>query len=329
MHLLSLLLNQAVLSIFFLAFSIWWMLRKPEDTSRAWLVLALVLNLFYGFLLTRFMTGENSLAPWKYDHVLFHLDESLGLTADSIARPLQGGWRVPLQIVYQAMVPMMIVWYLVTSRWARRGSIVLSYAAELAAGPLLYAVVPGCGPIYAFRTQWLNPPAVAADTIRLNGMPNAFPSLHAATALVFVFFAPNRLTRFCALAFFGSTCMATISTGEHYVIDLVAGLAFGAFAACVGLMRYREAAGFLALAASWSLAVRFGNQFLIQHPLVVRSFVAATLALVVLALVSVWRSESAVSSAREPDAHTVEGQTQAVHFTAKLRWMAGVDGRRG
>jgi PAP2 superfamily len=300
MHLLSIMFTQAFLSILVLAFAIWWMLRKTEDKTRPWLVLALVMNLFYGFFFTKFMTGEDSLLPWKYDHILYHLDQSLGIHAASIARPLQGSWRVPLLVAYQAMIPMMIFWFLLISRYGKRGSMVPSYAAELGIGPLLYAVAPGCGPLYAFGAQWLHPPAVPADTIRLSGMPNAFPSLHAATALIFVLFAPTRLARAFSLVFLAATCMATLSTGEHYVVDLVPGLAFGAFAASVGLARMRQAAGFLIIASSWSFAVRFGNAFLIAHPLLLKSAVALTLILVAIAVWREWRSEPAAPAVETP-----------------------------
>ncbi len=284
MSLLSILFSQSFLSILVLGFSIWWMLRNTQDKSRPWLVIALVMNLFYGFLLARFMTGEGSLLPWKYDHILYHLDLSLGLSAASIARPLQGSWRIPLLVAYQAMIPMMVVWFLITSRYGRRGSVVLSYAAELAIGPLLYAVVPGCGPLYAFNQQWLHPPAVPADTIRLNGLPNAFPSLHAATAIVLVFFAPTRLGRAFSILFLAATCMATLSTGEHYIIDLIPGFAFGAFAAAVGFNRVRQAGGFLAVTCIWEFAVHFEYAFLINHPWLLRSCLALTLLLVILAV---------------------------------------------
>jgi hypothetical protein len=311
MHLLSILTSQSFLSILALAFSLWWMLRNTEDKTRPWLVIALVLNLFYGFLLTRFMSGEGSLLPWKYDHILFHLDQSLGINAAWIARPLQGFWRIPLLVVYQAMVPMMIVWFLLSSRYGKRGSLIPAYATELAAGPLLYSVVPGCGPHYAFGAQWLYPPAVPADTIRLSGMPNAFPSLHIATALVFVMFAPTRLTRIFSLAFLAATCMATLSTGEHYVIDLVPGLAFGAFAASVGLARIRQAAGFLVIVSVWSIAVHFGSPSLIAHPLLVQSGAALTLVLVAIA---VWKE-----SRSQPEASIVEtDQTVADAAAAQI-----------
>jgi hypothetical protein len=307
MHLLSILTSQSFLSILVLAFSIWWMLRKTEDKTRPWLVIALVMNLFYGFFFTKFMTGEGSLLPWKYDHILYHLDQSLGIHAASIARPLQGFWRVPLLVAYQAMVPMMILWFLIASRYGKRGSIVPAYAAELAGGPLLYSVVPGCGPLYAFGAEWLHPPAVPVDTIRLSGMPNAFPSLHAATALVFVMFAPTRLARAFSLVFLAATCMATISTGEHYFIDLIPGAAFGAFAASVGLMRIRQAAGFLVIAASWSFGARIGYAFLVAHALLVQLGVLLTLALVVFAVWKEWRTQ--------PVAATVEADLTAANAT--------------
>jgi hypothetical protein len=293
MHFLYILTNQSVLSILVLAFSIFWMLRKPADNTRPLLVFALVLNLFYGFFFTKFMSGEGSLLPWKYDHILYHLDQSLGIHAAPIAAPLQGSWRVPLLWAYQAMVPMMIFWFLLVNRYGKRGSMIPSYAAELAVGPLLYAVVPGCGPLYAFGAQWLHPPAVHADLIRLSGMPNAFPSLHVATALNFVMFAPSRLARAFSLLFLAATCMATLSTGEHYVIDLIPGFAFGAFAASVGLNRIRQAMGFLAVACSWCLAARFAYAPLIAHPLLVRLGASLTVALVAIAVWKEWRFKPA------------------------------------
>jgi hypothetical protein len=283
----AILLNPALIGTLALFLSALWMLRDPKDKTRPLLVFALVLNLFYGVLLTTFMEREGSLFPWKFDPVLFRMDQSLGLQAAWLARPLQG-FAFPLWIVYQSMIPMMILWFFIARR-NRRGSVIPAYAAELAAGPLLYGILPACGPVYAFGAQWLHPPAVAAGAIRLSGMPNAFPSLHAATALVLVFFAPGKLWRVIALAFLAVTCLATLSTGEHYVIDLIPGLAFGTFAANAGFGRLARAFSFLGLVVCWSLAVRFQYPFLIGHPAVTRIFAAFTLSLVTLELFGEWR----------------------------------------
>jgi hypothetical protein len=265
------------------------MLRNEADRVRPILVFALTLNLFFGTFLNIFMKREGGFLPWKYDHVLFLLDRSLGISAASIAIPLQGVCRAPLGVVYQALVPLMVCWIVVYRYRNPRGSVALAYAAELVAGPLLYALFPACGPIYAFGPQWLHPPAVQPDVIRLSAMPNAFPSLHIATALIFVLLPPGRFWKPISLAFLIATGLATISTGEHYVIDLVSGLAFGCFAASVGYRRIRSALLYLGLVLSWSLAARFGYSFLIAHPPVTRIAATLTVLVVTREIVKEWR----------------------------------------
>lgn len=290
MRLLVLLLNPGVIGVLALFLSVIWMLRDEKDKTRPLLVFALILNLFFGFLLTVFMSREGGLLPWKYDHVLFALDRALGVTAAPIARSLQGVFRIPLFVLYQLMVPMMIVWFLVTNYSKSRGSVVMAYIGELVAGPILYAVLPGCGPAYAFGARWLNPPQVQPDVIRLAAMPNAFPSLHVGTALVLVLFAPGRFWRAVALAFLCGTGLATLSTGEHYVIDLVAGLAFGCFAACVGYRRIRAALLYLAVVICWSLTVRFAYPFLIANPGLLRLMAVLTVAMAAHAVFKEWNT---------------------------------------
>src|SRR5258708_5201682 len=198
---LNFLFNPAVIGMTAVFLSVLWMLRDEEDRTRPFLVAALVLNLFYGWLLSYVMGRENGLVPWKYDYLLLKLDDALGIPTATIAGMLQQV-RVPLLVIYQLMVPMMIAWFLVARRYSASRSIVVAYVAEMMTGPILYAIVPGCGPIYAFHAQWLHPPVVQAIAIRLGGMPNAFPSLHAATALVFVSFARGRLWQTISLIFF-------------------------------------------------------------------------------------------------------------------------------
>lgn len=296
MHLLLFLLNPGVIGVLSLFLSVIWMLRDEKDKTRPLLVFALILNLFFGFLLTIFMSREGGLLPWKYDHVLFALDRALGINAAPIAAALQGSLRIPLVVIYQLMVPMMITWFLVTEYRNVRGSVVLAYVGELVVGPVLYAILPGCGPIYAFGAKWLNPPLVPAETIKLAAMPNAFPSLHLGTAMVFVLFAPGRFWRAVSLAFLFGTGLATLSTGEHYVIDLVGGLAFGCFAACVGYRRFRSALFYLAVVACWSLVIRFGYPLLIAHPILLQSMTVLTLGMAVHAVFKEWHVPEARST---------------------------------
>ena len=297
MNLVIFLLNPAMISLAAVALSVVWMLRDEKDRTRPILVIALILNLVYGWVLRFTMGQENGLVPMKYDHVLFRLDDALGVSAPAIASQLQGWRRTMLSVVYQAMVPMMIVWFFVMRARLRHRSLVIAYVAEMLTGPLLYALVPGCGPAYAFGSQWLHPPAVEAGTIRLSGMPNAFPSLHMGTAAVFLLFAPSRRWRLIALAFFAGTGLATIATGEHYVIDLVAGLAFGCFAVNTGERRLKSAAAFLGVAAAWSLTVRFGFEFLLAHEWVLLGAVLVTVSLFVFEVARQWRAAGSFAAA--------------------------------
>jgi len=289
MHLLAILTSPPIIATLSLFLSVIWMLMDEKDKTRPMLVFALTLNLFFGFLLTTFMGKEGGLLPWKYDYMLAAMDDSLGIRAASIARPLEGFWRTPLIVVYQFMVPMMICWFLVTRSRNPRGSVVLAYVGEMVAGPLLYAILPACGPIYAFGARWLFAPQVQPVAIKLAGMPNAFPSLHIGTALVFVFLAPGKLWRAVSLAFLAGTALATLVTGEHYVIDLVGGLAFGCFAASVGYRKYRSALVYLGVVVGWSLSVRFAYGFLIAYPAVLRSMAILTVAFAVWAVLKEWR----------------------------------------
>ena len=298
-NMLNILFSPPVIGLLALFLSVVWMLREEKDRTRPLLVIALVINLVYGWLLTFLMGRENGLIPWKYDYILLNLDDALGIRATKIAGVLQQV-RTPLLVVYQLMVPMMIAWFLVARRHCVSGAIVMAYVAEMIVGPILYAIVPGCGPVYAFHAQWLNPPAVQAALLRLSGMPNAFPSLHTATAVVFVSFAGGRLWRGFAIAFLAGTILATLATGEHYFIDLVAGLAFGCFAASVGRRRVARSIGFLSLVLAWSIAVRFGYNILIGHPAFLQALAGLTAIVSIADVVVEWnREESAARYAAE------------------------------
>ena len=307
-HLIAYLLSPALIGLAALLLAIVWMLRDESDRTRPLLVIALVVNLFYGFLLQFVMGRENGLVPWKYDLVLTRLDEALGVRASAIAPILQDA-RLPLLVVYQLMIPMMITWFAVARRYRVSAGLVVAYVTEMLVGPLLYALLPACGPLYAFRGQWLHPLAVEAVPIRLSGMPNAFPSLHLATALVFVFYSGGRASRAWSLAFLAGTLMATIATGEHYVIDLVAGLAFGCFAASVGRRRTAASLLWLGVVLTWSVSVRWASGFLIRNPEVLRLLAGITVAGALAAVIVAWRTGPAPvpSQAVQTAAESAEG----------------------
>ena len=314
MRVLAFLMSAQFIEIAALFLSILWMVRKPKDKVRPLLVIALIVNLFYGILLSMFMGAEGSLLPWKYDAILLHLDAALGLPATRLAQPLQGAWRIPLTTVYQLMVPMMICWFLVVRRRGLGPALILAYVAELVTGPLLYAIVPACGPVYALGANWMHAPLPKPELVRLGGMPNAFPSLHIGTALVVVLFAPGRWSRFLALMFFAATTMAIVSTGEHYLIDLLPGLAFGCFAAAAGLRRYGPAVVNLALALVWSLLVRFEYPVLMSYPYVLRVLAIVTALVTATTVAQQWRERQPIYAGAEDIDASAPEQPTPVHM---------------
>ncbi len=298
-HLLLIALDPSILSMLFLGLAIVWMLMDEKDRTRPLLVVAMVLNMFYGYLLNFVMGKENGLVPWKYDYVLARLDGALGISAATIASSLQGAARWPLEIVYLLMVPMMVVWFLVARRNRLTRPLTLAYITVLLLGLTLYAMLPACGPMYAFGKQWLHPPVVAPIAIRMAGNPNAFPSLHLATALIFVLLSAGPASRTFSLSFFIATALATISTGEHYVIDLVGGVAFGCLAVTIGQRRIKLALLWLALVLTWTLSIRWASEYWIDHPDLLRIFAAFTVTCVIGAVAFEWRH--APQAAPAPD----------------------------
>jgi hypothetical protein len=260
-----------------------WVLKDEKDKSRQVLFLAVVAGLLYQGIFNAFMSKANSLIHWKYDYYLFEVDRALGISSGGVALVCQGAWPT-LTVVYNLILPVMILWLAVNRK--ANAVLVRGYAAELIIGPLLYFVLPAAGPVYAFEGLWRHPPLVQAKLIQMDAAPiNAFPSLHLASAMLLVLTAGNRWLRWFSVAFLAATAVSTLTTGEHYVIDLAGGLAMGCFAACSGQLRFRRAMAYLTLTLAWSLGIRLGFDWLVAHPGLVRLFAALT---VIIAIHAVW-----------------------------------------
>ena len=140
-----------------------------------------------------------------------------------------------------------------------------------AAAYLLYNFLPAAGPLYIFGAQFPNhlPAAVqiAVQAPLLSGAPrNAIPSMHLACALL-IFWNSRRLSHWVYAAstlYLGFTILATLGFGEHYVVDLVAGVPYALLlgAACTRPMeqishRRRALLTGLLFTFAWILALRF------------------------------------------------------------------------
>jgi hypothetical protein len=256
-----------------------WILMDLKDRRRPRVFLFVSAIPFYGWICNRVLATEDTLLPLKFDFVLYHIDQALGVSPAAIAGFLHSATPWPiLEAVYRSLLLAMALWYAVDLRYGNGPSIIWAYAAELFAGPCLYALLPACGPVYAFPGFPHHTVQNVLETVRLSGAPNAVPSLHMATAFLLVVFARSWTWRIAGVLFAISTALATLATGEHYAIDLIIGLPFACFAAAVAHRRIGLAGVHLGLVLVWMTAIRTAAPALVRNPGALLLFAAITVA---------------------------------------------------
>jgi len=274
------------------------MLFRPHGTDAPKIIILILIFAFQPF--TRIvMTAESRAFPLKFDYYLYLIDKSLGVSAFLVARLFAEWQRSMLFAVYQSLTAVMIAWYAanLVRKDGKPGRLLLAYLVIFVVGPCLYLIVPACGPRHAFGNAFPGGnPHVSLTLVRLTDWPNAIPSLHLATALLFVFFAgQNRLLRGLAWTYVAGTAAATLAF-EHYMIDLIVAVPFACFATLVTSRDIRPAIVNLAGVLAWLLAIRFGTSQLVAHPAVLRILALAT---VVLAGLSMTTKREGVPSRRQ------------------------------
>jgi hypothetical protein len=232
---------------------------------------------------------NDAYAP-TYDLYAFILDSRLGgqlsfVLGRFFARSPQADaflWEI-----YTTMPFMLGLLYGYTRQ--RRGSgqggraAVLLFLASLL-GVAGYHLVPVSGPLFAFPGFPIEPPNVGIGDLRLLQLPpkvlrNGVPSLHFAAALL-TWWNLRRLgwgLRVIAGFFLIGTFVATLGTGEHYLVDLIMTVPFslalqaGLMATDLSLVRrrwYSVAIGSL-LTIVWIAALRSTTLVLVAPALVV------------------------------------------------------------
>jgi hypothetical protein len=274
-----------------------WMLLRPQGKD-APKILLLILAFALEPFSSAVMNAENRCFPLKFDYFLYAIDKSLGLSAFWVAGLLSEWQRSILFVVYQSLTAAMITWYGVNLRRrdGRPAGLLVAYLVTFGLGPALYLIVPACGPRHAFGSAFpAGNPDVSPLPVLLNYWPNAIPSLHVATALLFVFFAGrNRVLGAIAWLYLAATVAATLAF-EHYVIDLVVAVPFACCATLVARGKVRQALYRLAFVLAWLVAIRLDTPALAAHPALLRILALAT----VLSAAFGFRAEQAVISSRE------------------------------
>jgi hypothetical protein len=220
-------------SITVMAWQIIWARPSERPSSRvAALRDALVLPVF-SLVAGLGMNWANGDAQRTYDHLLYAFDGTLfriapGQTVTAIFRGFP--WiAAASSAAYQGLLifpPLYRGWALYQGR--RNGvNVMHAFVAAGVAGFILYQLCPAEGPRYSFGTRF---PDHLPDGHDISlapylsaGVHNAIPSMHMAWALLILWSALELGPLALAMAgsLVGFMALATLGSGEHYVVDLL------------------------------------------------------------------------------------------------------------
>jgi hypothetical protein len=320
--------GSAVLALFgfgaFLILGLQWVWSDGSDRRQTLAMMAPAAALvFFVFSAQRALSLANLLYPKTYDLYLFVADGSFGFQPSFVlGRAMAGSYafRAAALMAYLSLPFVMALVYALrlprkteTPSWDIISLLMLAGIS----GWALYNVGPATGPIYLFGANfpWQTLPYHALPKLFLEQIPisgdaprNAIPSLHMAWVLL-LFWNSKRLgpiVRIFLAVYVALTVASTLGTGEHYFVDLVAGVPLALFVQAavspglrVPLSRRAIASGAgLALTMAWLLLVRFGVKTLLLTPILPWSLVLATAA-GAWALLA-WLNSSAEKSGNEP-----------------------------
>ena len=264
-----------------------WMLFHPREDFGAKILILIMVFLAIGPVCNAVMNAENASFPLKFDWFLYVVDQNLGISAFSLARVLAEWQRSVLFQIYESLTLAMVAWYGINlrTREGRPNRLLIAYAVTFLVGPCLYLLLPACGPRHAFGSAFpVGNPVVSLVLVHIDGWPNAIPSLHLTTALLFVLFAgKSRVLRCIAWVYVAGTAAATLAF-EHYLIDLVVAAPFACFATRVVEGRIRQAAYHLTVVLAWMLAIRYATPMLVAWPAVLRISAVFTVAFAVFSM---------------------------------------------
>jgi len=238
-----------------------WIARHPQEQMAAKLIFTAL-----GFALacaasSLYLAWAALAVPLKYDSALLSLDAALHISSFAIARAV---WHSTLlaafcRAVYASLeLAIAACWIgLSLSGSARSARFIIAILAAFGGGCLLYLLVPACGPAYAFPGFPFVAAAGKRSLMRLDGYPNCVPSLHLAAAmLIFRFRDGGWIGRAWPWLFLPLTALATLSTGEHYAVDLILAVPFALACEMAAERRWKPALVAAAATLAPMLAIR-------------------------------------------------------------------------
>jgi hypothetical protein len=239
------------------------------------------------------------LHPRTLDLFLYSFEASLRIQFSFVAGRLllHLPWlRLTALLFYLALPIPLTVTYTAQLKRSVRAAVpmIVTFLITGPLGVVFYNLFPGTGPVHLFGRGFPFDPLTTAQAARLivepvpvAGYRNAIPSLHMAWVLL-AWWNSRGLSwriRLFALVFVCFTVLATLGTGEHYLIDLVAAFPFAIMVQALATYsvpltqrrRWLPLAGGLASVLAWFALLRFTPRFFWASPLLPWSMMALSL----------------------------------------------------
>jgi hypothetical protein len=279
-----------------------WSEQEGRENALALLVPSLVLVLFI-FASGNALRFSGSLNPKTDDAWLYAFDGSLGFQPSFLMGRIMFGSVILARSAFLTYLSLPFAMAVVCA-WqvpvaARRVSWHMLTVLLLAgvAGFILYNVVPGTGPIYAFGRDFpsnslpykdLSTFVLQKMSIPLDIPRNAMPSLHMGWVVLLWWNSRGfpRALRAAILLYVCLTVVATLGGGQHYLVDLVVSLPFVlAVQAAASYTLPNRSRRITALVAglgftlAWLLLVRFGVSLALKSPIIPWTLLLATISI--------------------------------------------------
>ncbi len=258
-------------------------------------------RLALAFLFAVFSVSANGLAgvfhnwtgkftPRVLDLYLYCFDASLRVQFAFLMGRAYAAWhwfRDAGIFVYVAF-PLTIAMVLAGQLLRNMKTVLSAMSAFLVTGPLgviFYSMCPALGPVYLFTSRFPWSPLtmdqasrLVVEALPIPGLRNSMPSLHIAWVLLAWWYSEglSLWERSIAMGFVVLTVLATLGSGEHYLIDLVVACPFALFiyALCAFQVpwsnRNRVVAGAVGLATTlaWIELLRFNVKMFWISPVI-------------------------------------------------------------
>jgi PAP2 superfamily len=208
--------------------------RLTAGFAGAFLLLA---SEYFGLNLLMWTQNPNSKV---LDLYLYSFDASLHIPLSFLAGQAwqRWGWLNITGVLFYGglFIPVAVIYAGLLMRDRQKAFEALaSFVLTAPVGVLFYRVFPALGPTYLFLDRFPWHPLAFSEASRLfvepvplQGLRNAMPSLHMTWALLAFWWSRtlSRWDRLLAALFVVFTIVATMGTGEHYLIDLIVACPF-------------------------------------------------------------------------------------------------------